>query len=107
LQITGDGYTSSSNVFERNIIISIPNRYSLYNDYGKTTRSQVQDGGWVDFEVTGMLITPEDGQVYYTSDIDSFITGTAKTRGHYFYVDSDMWIIRALHLRHQDRKNHS
>ncbi|GAI98465.1 unnamed protein product, partial [marine sediment metagenome] len=37
-----------------------------------------------------MFITPEDGQVYYTSDVYAFRDGTAKTKGHYFYVDSDL-----------------
>ncbi len=37
----------------------------------------------------GVLITPPDGQVYYTGDAESFIDGSAKTDGHYFYVDSD------------------
>ena len=36
-----------------------------------------------------MLITPPDGQVYYTSDVDSFVADSAKINGHYFYVDSD------------------
>ncbi|KKM07337.1 hypothetical protein LCGC14_1734960, partial [marine sediment metagenome] len=81
----------TENVFEPEIPIHIriPNRFSLYNDYGKTSRSQVTDSGWVEFEVEGVLITPPDG-VYYTSDIESFVSGTAKTSGSYFYVDSDV-----------------
>jgi len=39
--------------------------------------------------VQGVLITPPDGQVYYTSDVESFVAGTAKTSGSYFFVDSD------------------
>ncbi|KKM73838.1 hypothetical protein LCGC14_1406410, partial [marine sediment metagenome] len=80
----------TTNVFEPliPIHIRIPNRFSLYNDYGKTSRSQVVDDGWVEFEVEGVLITPPDG-VYYTSDIESFVSGTARTSGSYFYVDSD------------------
>ncbi|KKK99695.1 hypothetical protein LCGC14_2630160, partial [marine sediment metagenome] len=82
--------TSTSNVFEPKIPIHIriPNRFSLYNDYGKTSRSQVKDEGYAEFEVEGVLITPHDG-VYYTSDVESFVSGTAKTSGSYFYVDSD------------------
>ncbi len=83
-----DSYTT--NAFEPKIPIHIriPNRFSLYNDYGKTSRAQVDDNGWVEFEVEGVLITPPGG-VYYTSDIESFASGTAKTSGSYFYVDSD------------------
>ncbi|KKM94115.1 hypothetical protein LCGC14_1201570, partial [marine sediment metagenome] len=90
LQVIGDESFYSTNVFERTIIIRIPNRFSLYNDYGKTSRSQVENDGWVEFKVKGVLITPPDGQVYYTSDVESFIDGSAKTDGHYFYVDSDL-----------------
>ena len=83
-------YYYTTNVFEKEIIIRIPNRYSLYNDYGKGDRFSVEDGGWAEFKVKGMLITPPDGLVYYTSDVDSFISDSAKVSGHYFYVDSDL-----------------
>ena len=87
LQIIGEDYSHTSNYFDKTIIIRIPNRYSIYDDFGS---SYTTNGGWVEFEVKGVLITPPDGQVYYTSDLDSFIEGTAKTSGHYFYVDSSM-----------------
>jgi hypothetical protein len=77
-------------LFEKEIIIRIPNRFSLYNDFGKVSKFSVEDGGWVEFKVKGMLITPPDGQVYYTSDVDSFVSDSAKVSGHYFYVDSDL-----------------
>ncbi|KKM01570.1 hypothetical protein LCGC14_1793110, partial [marine sediment metagenome] len=83
-----DSYTT--NKFEETIKIRIPNRFSLYNDYGKTSRAQVKDDGYAEFEVKGVLITPPDGRVYYTSDVESFVSGTAKTTGSYFYVDSDL-----------------
>jgi hypothetical protein len=89
LYVEGNDYNSTSNVFETTIILRIPNRYSLYNDYGKTSRANTVDDGWVEFEVTGMFITPLDGKVYYTSDAESFVEGNAKTNGFYFYVDSD------------------
>jgi len=91
LQVVGEDYSNTTNAFEPEIPIHIriPNRFSLYNDYGKTSRAQVEDDGWVEFEVEGVLITPPDGQVYYTSDIESFVSGTAKTSCSYFFVDSD------------------
>lgn len=88
LQVIGDGYSYSTNHFERNIIVRIPNRYSIYNDFGKNANPL--NDGWVEFETEGMLVTPGDGRVYYTSDVYSFKAGTAKTNGHYFYVDSDL-----------------
>ncbi|KKN17379.1 hypothetical protein LCGC14_0966440, partial [marine sediment metagenome] len=87
LQVIGDDYSYTTNFFENTSIIRIPNRYSIYDDYGS---NYVANGGWVEFEVKGLLITPPSGQVYYTSDIDSFIEGTAQTTGHYFYVDTDL-----------------
>jgi hypothetical protein len=36
-----------------------------------------------------MLISPQDGQVYYSSSLDDFKQGTAKTNGKYFYVDTN------------------
>ncbi|KKN43167.1 hypothetical protein LCGC14_0705930, partial [marine sediment metagenome] len=90
LQTISEEISLTTNVFERTVNIRIPNRFSLYNDYGKTSREQVEDEGWVEFEVKGVLITPPDGQVYYTSDVESFVGGTAKTTGSYFFVDSDM-----------------
>ncbi len=89
LQVINEGNLSSTNLYEREIVISIPNRFSLYNDYGKRSRNSVENEGWVDFEVNGMLVTPEDGLVYYTSNLDSFIDKSAKIKGHYFYVDTD------------------
>ena len=90
LQVIGDNSYYRTNKFEKTIIIRIPNRFSLYNDYGETSKSQREDDGWVEFKVKGVLITPPDGQVYYTADVESFIDGSAKTDGHYFYVDSDL-----------------
>jgi len=90
LQVIGEDNSYSTNYFEKTIIIRIPNRYSLYDDFGKTSKSKVENDGWVEFEVEGVFITPENGQVYYTSDVYAFKGGTAKTRGHYFYVDSDL-----------------
>ncbi|MBA7628165.1 hypothetical protein ES703_35641 [subsurface metagenome] len=89
LQVIGEDNSYSTNVFERTIIIRIPNRFSLYHDYRKTSRAQREDNGGVEFEVTGILIRPPDGKVYYTSDAESFVKGRAKTSGYYFYVDSD------------------
>ncbi|MFX1391857.1 MAG: hypothetical protein ACFE9Z_17470, partial [Promethearchaeota archaeon] len=89
LQVVGEDYQYTSNAFEKTIILRIPNRYSLYDDFGKTSRSQRENKGWVEFEVTGILIKPPKGRVYYTSDAEAFIKGKAKTRGYYFYVDSD------------------
>ena len=80
---------SSTNKYEKKIILRIPNRYSLYNDFGKISKSSVENEGWVEIEVTGAMVTPADGQVYYTSDIDAFTDGSAKTSGNYFFVDSD------------------
>ncbi|MFW9969259.1 MAG: hypothetical protein ACFFDF_03600, partial [Candidatus Odinarchaeota archaeon] len=60
-----------------------------YNDYGVTSRADVQDHGWVEFKATGIFIKPLDGKVYYTSDAEAFAEGKAKTDGFYFYVDSD------------------
>ncbi|MHA1267750.1 MAG: hypothetical protein ACTSRS_21115 [Candidatus Helarchaeota archaeon] len=89
LEVYHDNGFYSTNAFERKIIIRIPNRYSLFHDYQKISRDSVKDGGWVEFETEGILIAPQDGMVYYTSDRDSFDDGTAKTRGYYFFVDSD------------------
>ncbi|MFW9874256.1 MAG: hypothetical protein ACFFG0_14215, partial [Candidatus Thorarchaeota archaeon] len=89
LLVSSEDYSYATNVFETTIIIRMSNRYSIYNDFGKNYRSSVVDDGWVEFEVEGVLVTPPDGKVYYTSDIESFIEGTAKISGHYFYVDTD------------------
>ncbi|TFF94520.1 MAG: hypothetical protein EU543_01090 [Promethearchaeota archaeon] len=78
------------NKFEREIIIRIPNRYSLYDDYGVHNRNQRHNEGNSDFLTTGILIRPQDGQVFYTADKDKFLSGTAKRDGYYFYVDSDL-----------------
>ncbi|TFF90048.1 MAG: signal peptidase I, partial [Promethearchaeota archaeon] len=80
----------SDNYFKDTITIRIPNRYSLYNDYGKVSLDEVTDEGYASFNVTGMLVTPTDGMVYYTSDLDSFIEGQAQQQGHYFYVDTNL-----------------
>ena len=89
LYVEGDGYNYTSNAFEKTIILRIPNRYSLYEDYGVTSRYKTRNSGWAEFTATGMLIRPLDGKVYYTSDAEAFAEGTAKTDGFYFYVDSD------------------
>ncbi len=89
LQVIGEDDSYTTNIFEENIILRIPNRYSLYHDYGKSSKANVVDNGWVEFEVSGLLITPQDGKVYYTSDMKSFISGRGKVDGHYFFVDSD------------------
>ncbi len=77
----------NENYFEKTITLRIQNRFSLYNDIYKT--SDPTDGGNVEFTVSGMVITPPDGMVYYTSDKELFKLGYAKTQGHYFYYDSD------------------
>ncbi len=77
----------NENLFENTITLRIPNRFSLYKDIYKT--SDPTDGGNVEFTVSGMLITPFDRMVYYTSDKELFKSGHAKTQGHYFYYDSD------------------
>ncbi|MHA1279520.1 MAG: hypothetical protein ACTSQ8_20150 [Candidatus Helarchaeota archaeon] len=79
----------TTNAFQKKIILRIPNRYSLYNDYGKISRESVKDDGWVKLEATGIMIHPQDGLVYYTSDHDSFINDQARINGLYFFVDSD------------------
>ena len=86
--IIGEDYFSyTTNAFESTIIIRIPNRFSIYDDFGS---NYALNDGWVEFEVKGILMTPPDGQVYYTSSVNDFAEGTAKTSGHYFYVDSDL-----------------
>ncbi|MFX0066881.1 MAG: hypothetical protein ACFFC7_32510, partial [Candidatus Hermodarchaeota archaeon] len=89
LRVIGDGYDYNSNAFEQTIILRIPNRYSLYNDFGRTSRKNTVDDGWAEFEASGLFIKPMDGKVYYTSDAELFVEGKAKTDGFYFYVDSD------------------
>ena len=73
LQVFGNDIPYSTNYFEKNIILRIPNRFSLYNDFGKISKSSVENDGWVEFNVTGAMVTPADGQVYYTSNIEKFL----------------------------------
>ncbi|MHA1279503.1 MAG: hypothetical protein ACTSQ8_20065 [Candidatus Helarchaeota archaeon] len=89
LKVEREDESYSDNAFMKTVILRIPNRFSLYNDYKKISRESVKNDGWVELEATGVLIQPQDGLVYYTSDLDSFNDGTARTKGYYFYVDSD------------------
>ncbi|MFX1236477.1 MAG: hypothetical protein ACFE8P_02020, partial [Promethearchaeota archaeon] len=82
---------SESNIYEQTIAIELPNRYSVYNDFG-TVAGKAVNGGSVALEVTGMLVQPHDGQVYFSSDKDAFKRRggrAAKMDGYYFYCDSD------------------
>ncbi len=90
LQIIGEDYTYTTNIFEREIYIRIPNRFSLYNDYGIQSRANTYDNGYVEYLTEGIMLTPQDGQVYYSGDIKLFSNNNAKTDGHYFYVDSNL-----------------
>ncbi|GAI81569.1 unnamed protein product, partial [marine sediment metagenome] len=87
--------TSSSeniNLFEREINIVIPSRINPYDDYKKVVSLKTSSTSDMKLKITGVLITPADGKVYYTSDKDSFkLNGgkAAKTSGHYLYYDSD------------------
>jgi hypothetical protein len=71
-------------VYDRYIFIDLPSRFSLYHEY----LEPVAQVGSTIYEVLGVFITPEDG-VYYTSDVDDFKEGSAKTEGHYLFYDSD------------------
>ncbi|TXT67761.1 MAG: hypothetical protein BAJALOKI1v1_10024 [Promethearchaeota archaeon] len=86
----GDGLEviDETNVYQQEIIIRIPNRYSLYNDFRKTAIWQVANMGFADFKVEGILVTPQDGKVYITSDMICLAWGVGKVPGKYFYVDS-------------------
>ncbi|MEJ2248102.1 MAG: hypothetical protein P8Y97_00400 [Candidatus Lokiarchaeota archaeon] len=89
LRIISENEDFTTNCYEKEIILQIPNRYSLYNDYGKLLESSAKDDGIAEFKIKGILLTPQDGKVYYTSDKNAFMSGNAKIKGHYFYVDSD------------------
>ncbi len=82
-----------SHVNERTIYINIDNRYSLFYDHLQSNLNEVRNGGVTTFKVTGVLLTPLDGKVYYTSDKELFQESSthdeAKTTGHYLYYDSD------------------
>jgi len=99
----------TTNYFEKQLYIRIPNRYSLYNDYGIQSRDDTYDSGYAQFLTKGILITPQDGEVYYTGDIEAFIDGSAKTEGHYFFVDTNedgffesIYILSALNSTAED-----
>jgi len=75
------------NLHQETLTISIPSRFSPYYDHRVTSQEEaVQNTA---FEITGVLLVPSDGKVYYTSDKDAFKSGDAKTSGLYFYYDSD------------------
>ena len=83
-----EGNEEIDNYYEKTITLVIPNRFSLYYDYGKQSMDDVKDNGNVKFEVSGIFVTPPDGKVYYTSDKDLIKSGRGKVNGHYFYYDS-------------------
>ncbi|GAI60643.1 unnamed protein product, partial [marine sediment metagenome] len=85
--ISPDREVEIINIHQENITINISSRFSPYHDHRKVSQeTAVKD---TSFEVTGVLIVPADGQVYYTSDKNAFKSGSAKTQGLYFYFDSD------------------
>jgi hypothetical protein len=47
------------------------------------------DQGATTFTVSGILVTPQDGKVYHTSDKHAFKAGTATSEEHYLYYDSN------------------
>ncbi|MHA2010196.1 MAG: hypothetical protein ACXABO_21345 [Promethearchaeota archaeon] len=106
LTILQEGIFTYENLYEKSIIINIPNRYNLFHDYLRTDLSAVSTEGTA-FRVEGAFITPPDETVYYTSDMDAFKASQnmpierftwqdhtidinpAKIRGHYLFYDSD------------------
>ncbi|MHA2101048.1 MAG: hypothetical protein ACW99A_20450, partial [Candidatus Kariarchaeaceae archaeon] len=66
LTILQEGIFTYDNLYEKSIIINIPNRYNLFHDYLKTDLSAVKTEGTA-FKVEGAFITPPDQMVYYTS----------------------------------------
>ncbi|KKM80539.1 hypothetical protein LCGC14_1338830, partial [marine sediment metagenome] len=85
--IYNDGSTTTWNKYETTITIEIPSRYNLYDDmYSNNPYTAV---GETQFTIPGILITPEDGMVYDTSNKKLFKEGNAKSPGKYFYYDSD------------------
>ncbi|KKN14777.1 hypothetical protein LCGC14_0992710, partial [marine sediment metagenome] len=85
--IYNDGTVRNTNLYEEEYTIEIPGRFNLYNDiYQNNPDIAVKNSR---FEVTGVMATPQDGLVYYTSDKDLFKDGNAKTPGNYLYFDSD------------------
>ena len=81
------------NLFEQPVNIIIPSRINPYEDYKKILSLKNTDASDVMLSLTGVLITPADGKVYFTSDKESFkLNGgeEAKTEGHYLYYDSDL-----------------
>ena len=86
--ISPDQEVELINIHQETITINIPSRFSPYHDHRKVSqKTAVQD---TSFEVTGVLIAPADGQVFYTSDKKAFKSGKAKTQGLLFYFDSDL-----------------
>ncbi|KKN36693.1 hypothetical protein LCGC14_0771070, partial [marine sediment metagenome] len=85
--IFNDGTITTGNVHEEDYTIVIPGRFNLYNDiYENNPDMAIKNSR---FRVTGVLATPQDGFVYYTSDKELFKDGNAKTPGNYLYFDSD------------------
>lgn len=78
---------NARNIHEGEYEIEIPARFSLYNDIYENNPSSATTN--TRFKVTGILATPQDGRVYYTSDKELFKSGDAKTSGQYLYFDSD------------------
>ena len=78
---------TTENIYDATIDLVIPGRFSLYNDmYVGDVDSAIGD---TEFTATGIFITPPDGLVYHSSSKDLFKAGKGKSRGHYFYYDSD------------------
>ena len=91
LTVYTDITQESYNLYSKTITISIPGRFSAYSDHLVFDETKATQD--TQFTVSGVLITPEDGLVYYTSDKDLFKTDGgkgAKTQGHYLYYDSDL-----------------
>ncbi len=86
-EYTGD-QLFTTNYFEETITISIPNRFSLYHDYGVVDYDDAEQ--FTEFKLTGILITPPDGMVYYTTNKEEFTSESeGKTHGKYFYYDQN------------------
>ncbi|MHA1279895.1 MAG: hypothetical protein ACTSQ8_22060, partial [Candidatus Helarchaeota archaeon] len=81
------GKRQTENAFERTIKLVIPNRFSVYHDFYKSSKENAL--GSTEIEVSGVFITPPGGQVYFSSDKELFKKVKSKTKGHYFYYDSD------------------
>ncbi|KKN63932.1 hypothetical protein LCGC14_0496640 [marine sediment metagenome] len=90
---TFNGEIDIENIYETTITFNLKNRYSLYSDYLKEDIRQDNFVGDTTFTAKGVLITPKDGLVYYTSDKYAYQSqghDEAKMEGHLFYYDSDL-----------------